>query len=101
MHTKGEWVVYTESDGQMWITEKNAISPIAQITQSSDERGNIIPDSEEVSNAKLLAASKSLLEACEEFEKDYQIYLRDEPRSNEDVERLRNKILTAIGIATK
>lgn len=52
-HTKGEWSIYTESSGEMWIESKSEKCWICDISTPSNESAK--------PNAKLIAAAPDLL----------------------------------------
>tara|TARA_R110002095_G_scaffold197007_3_gene175956 strand:+ start:983 stop:1249 length:267 start_codon:yes stop_codon:yes gene_type:complete len=62
--TQGEWEVY-KNNPKMVLTDKGAYSPNARMVA-------ITTKEEMIANAKLIAASKKLLKALQDFLSDYK-----------------------------
>ncbi len=62
-HTKGKWIIDTESDNQIWIVQEDGNLIIAKINQGELPGGQFETTEEERANAQLIASSPELLEA--------------------------------------
>ena len=66
-HTKGEWKIEKETNGNLWIVVNKNPKPISQICCSGDNNNVISPTNEEKANAKLIAAAPELVKALDEL----------------------------------
>ena len=62
-HTKGEWKIDTESDGNLWIVSDDVSFVIANICSGELPNGKFEQTPEETANAKLIAAAPLMLTA--------------------------------------
>ena len=64
-HTKGEWKIEIESDGNLWISSDKKEELIANICCSQDDTNKYYPTNEEKANAKLIATAPELLKTLQ------------------------------------
>lgn len=72
-HTAEEWIVDTESDGQLWITTEGDTVPICKINQEETEAGDILVSETDKANARLIATAPELLGIVQDFVKGMSV----------------------------
>jgi len=71
-HTKGNWKIDIEVDGNLWIGSDNKTSMIANVCSGFNGATKLYePEDDELANAKLIAAAPELLKELNNMIKVY------------------------------
>lgn len=79
-HTKGNWFIDIEVDGNMWVNSEESDLIIANIcSEYNGELRKYLPTEEEKANAKLIAAAPEMLNALQDIVGQYENTLMSVP----------------------